>query len=454
MSKNIKLKKGFEINLKGKAQDSISEEIKPDTFALKPTDFPGVQRGKVMVNVGDVVKAGTPVFYDKTMEEVMYASPVSGEVVEIRRGAKRKLLEVVVLADKEIEYEDFGKVSPSDLHSISSEDIKSKIQKSGVWPNIIQRPYGIVANPDDSPKSIFISAFDTHPLAPEAANLFKGDGKYFQTGVEILKKLTQGFVHVNLKANSEVPQVFANAQGAQVNKISGVHPAGNVGIQIHHIDPINKGEIVWTISPFGVIQIGKLFSEGIYDASKVIALTGSEVSNPQYYKTFSGAGVKKFVSGTLSGSHYRIISGNVLTGEKVEEPGHIGFYSNQLTVIPEGDYHELFGWILPSTKKLSFHRGLGLLSFLNPGKEYVLDTNVHGEERAFVNTGNFEKVTPMDIFPTYLLKAILAEDYDEMEALGIYEVIEEDLALCEFIDVSKHDVQAIVREGIDLMIHS
>jgi len=227
-----------------------------------------------------------------------------------------------------------------------------------------------------------------------------------------------------------------------------------VGVQIHHIDPITKGEFVWTISPYGVIQIGKLFAEGIYDASKIIALTGSEVTNPQYYKTYSGAGVKKFVTSTLSGSHNRIISGNVLTGEKVEEEGHIGFYNHQLTVIPEGDYHELFGWIMPSTKKLSFHRGLGLLSFLNPKKEYVLDTNVHGEERAFVSTGSFEQVTPMDIFPTYLLKAILAEDYDEMEALGIYEVIEEDLALCEFIDVSKHDVQAIVREGIDLMIHS
>jgi len=448
MSENIKLRKGFEINLKGQAQTTISEDIKPDTFALKPSDFVGVQRGKAMVAEGDNVKAGTPLFFDKKMADVLYTSPVSGEVVEIRRGAKRKLLEIVLLGDKENEYEDFGKLSASEINKLTAPDAKNKILKSGIWPNILQRPYGIVANPEDTPKSIFISGFDSHPLAPDVAVIFKGEDRNFQTGIDILKKLTNGQVHLTLKANSEVPQVFAMVQGAQVNKISGSHPVGNVGVQIHHIDPVNRGEIVWTLNPYGVIQIGKLFNDGIYDASKVIALTGSEVKNPQYYKTYSGAGIKKFVVDTLNGSNYRIISGNVLTGEKVEESGHLGFYNHQITVIPEGDYHELFGWIIPSTKKLSFHRGLGLLSFLNPKKEYTLDTNIHGEPRAFVNTGNFEKVTPMDIYPTYLLKAILAEDYDEMEALGIYEVIEEDLALCEFIDVSKHDVQAIVREGI------
>jgi Na+-transporting NADH:ubiquinone oxidoreductase subunit A len=453
MSETIKLKKGFEINLEGKPQSTISEEIKPDTFALKPTDFHGVLRGKVLVEEGDTVKAGSPLFFDKKMEEVLFTSPVSGEVVEIRRGAKRKLLEIVVLADKENEYEDFGKHSASEIHNLSKEAVLEKLAKSGVWPSIIQRPYGIIANPVDTPKSIFISGFDTSPLAPDASVLYKGEDKYLQTGIDILKKLTDGTIHLNLEANSEVPTVFSQIQGAQINKFSGPHPAGNVGVQIHHIDPVNKGELVWTLTPYGVIQIGKLFSEGIYDASKIIALTGSQVSEPKYYRTYNGAGIKKFAEGTLKGDHNRIISGNVLTGEKVETSSHLGYYHQQLTVIPEGDYHELFGWILPSTKKLSFHKGLGLLSFLNPKKEYVVDTNLHGEERAFVTTGTFEEVTPMDIYPTYLLKAILAEDYDEMEELGIYEVIEEDLALCEFIDVSKHDVQAIVREGIDLMIN-
>ncbi len=452
MPKNTKLKKGFEINLKGKAKKILSQDIIPDTYALKPTDFTGVQRGKVMVAVGDNVKSGTPLFFDKTMDTVLYTSPVSGEVVEVRRGAKRRLLEIVILADKEMEYEDFGNVSPSDLNNLSGSDAKTKMLKSGVWPNIIQRPYGIVANPDSVPKAIFISGFDTHPLAPDYSILFKGEDSFFQTGVDVLKKLTDGIVHLNLDLQGEVSNVFSQVQGVQINKFSGPHPAGNVGVQIHHIDPMNKGEIAWTVSPYGVTQIGKLFSTGKYDASKIIALTGSEVSDPKYYKTYGGAGIKKFIEGTLSGNHVRVISGNVLTGEKVESNSHLGFYSNQITVIPEGDHHEMFGWIMPGKNKLSYHRALGLFSFLNRKKEYVLHTNLYGGPRAFVTTGSFEEVTPMDILPTYLLKAILAEDYDEMEALGIFEIIEEDLALCEFIDVSKHEVQAIVREGIDLMI--
>lgn len=453
MLKYIKLKKGFNINLKGKAQRTLSEDIQPATFALKPTDFPGVQRGKVLVAEGENVKAGTPVFYDKKMENIMYASPVSGEVVAIKRGEKRKLLEIIILADKEIEFKPYERFSVSDIRNVSRDKVQEMMLRSGVWPNILQRPYGIVANPEDTPKSIFISGFDSHPLAPDYAYIFDGQGKYFQAGLDILKKFTDGDIHLTLEASGEVPRVFSQVRGLEINKISGPHPAGNVGVQIHHINPINKGEIVWTLNPYGVIQIGKLFLNGRYDASKYIAITGSEVKNPQYYKTYSGANIGKFVGDTLSNDHVRIISGNVLTGEKIDKDGHLGFYHHQITVIPEGDHYEMFGWIMPSTKKLSFYRGLGLFSFLNHKKEYTIDTNLQGGPRAFVVTGSFEKVTPMDIYPTYLLKAILAQDYDEMEALGIFEVIEEDLALCEFIDVSKHDVQAIVREGIDLMIH-
>lgn len=453
MSKYIKLKKGFNINLKGKAQKTLSKDIIPATFALKPTDFPGVQRGKVLVSEGDNVKAGTPIFHDKKLEDVLYTSPVSGEVVEVKRGEKRKLLEIVVLADKEIEYESFQSFSVSDINNMLREDAQSLLIKSGVWPNIIQRPYGIVANPEDTPKSIFVSGFDSHPLAPDYGYIFNRQEKYFQSGIEILKKFTAGSTHLTLDASMEVPAVFSQLSGLEINKVSGPHPAGNVGVQIHHIDPINKDDVVWTVNPYGVIQIGKLFTEGRYDASTKIALTGSEVENPQYYSTYSGAAVKNFIENSVSNNHVRIISGNVLTGTAVERNSHLGFYDHQITVIPEGDYHEMFGWIMPSTKKLSFYRGLGLFSFLNRKMEYKLDSNLRGEPRPFVYTGSFEQVTPMDIYPTYLLKAILAEDYDEMEALGIYEVIEEDLALCEFIDISKHDIQSIVREGIDLMIH-
>jgi Na+-transporting NADH:ubiquinone oxidoreductase subunit A len=454
MSKFVKLKKGFDIKLAGKAELKTSTSIQPETFAIKPTDFLGIQRPKVLVKEGDTVKAGTPILFDKKKEKVLYCAPVSGEIVEIKRGEKRKLLEIVILADKAMEYEKFQQYAMSDIPGLSRDVVVDQLLKSGVWPNIIQRPFGIVANPEDSPKAIFISAFDTHPLAPDYDYLFKGEEQYFQAGIKVLKKLTSGAVHLNLNGNTEVSKVFSGATEVVVNKFSGPHPSGNVGVQIHHLDPINKGDIAWTINPFGVIQIGKLFLEGKYDTSKLLAVAGSEIKQPQYYKTYVGASIKKFIENNLKDEHVRYISGNVLTGSKILRDGHVGFYDHLLTVIPEGDEHEFFGWILPTTNKLSFHRAVGLLSFLNPNKEYILTTNTRGEERAFVQTGVFEKVTPMDILPTHLIKAVLAEDYDDMEALGIYEVIEEDLALCEFIDVSKHEIQSILREGIDLIQYS
>ncbi len=448
MSVNIKLKKGFDINLAGKASDTLGD-VKPAAhYAIKPTDFVGMIRPKLLVKEGTQVKAGSPLFHDKGQENAIYAAPVSGEVIEIVRGAKRKVLAVKILPDKEVEYEQFNKYSVSDLSRVSKEDALSQMLKSGVWPNIIQRPFAVVANPADTPKAIFISAFDTNPLAPNVDMMFKGEEKYFQAGVTILNKLTSGAVHLNVNAKKEIPSIFASVQDVTYNKFSGPHPAGNVGVQIHHISPMNKGEVAWTISPYGVIQIGKLFLEGIYDTSRVIAMTGSEVSAPQYYKVKQGVAIENFVS-NIKGDNYRIVSGNVLTGEKVEKDGYLGFYDNMLTVIPEGDHHEFFGWILPTTKKLSVHKAFGL--FGGKKKEYVIDTNMKGQERAFVLTGVYDKVVPMDVLPVYLIKAIMAEDFNEMESLGIYEIAEEDFALCEFVDVSKIEVQKIVRKGLDLM---
>ncbi len=454
MGKFIKLKKGFTINLAGKAAPKVVEPEQPETFVIKPTDFHGIYMPKPVVKEGDTVKAGSALFHDKKHENILFTSPVSGEVVEIKRGEKRKLLEIKILADKKIEYESFPKYSVSDIANLSASDIKSQILKSGIWPSIVQRPFGIVADPGTTPKAIHISAFDTHPLAPEYSILYKGQDQAFQIGVDILKKLTSGSVHVNTHASSELSTVFSQVKGADVNKFSGPHPSGCVGVQIHHLDPINKGDVVWTISPLAVIQIGKLFNQGIYDASRIIAVAGSEVKNPQYYKTYTGASVKKFLNDNLINDHVRVISGNPLTGTAIGKDGHLGFFDQQLSVLPEGDYYEFIGWITPGARKLSFHRSIGLLSFLSPGKERVVDTNTHGEPRAFVQSGVFEQVTPMDILPTHLLKSILAEDIDEMEALGIYEVIEEDLALCEFVDVSKHKVQEILREGLDLVQNS
>jgi Na+-transporting NADH:ubiquinone oxidoreductase subunit A len=452
MSKLVKLKKGFDIKLVGKAEKKISDLPQPETFAIKPTDFLGLQRPKVLVKEGDSVKAGTPILIDKKLDKVIYTAPVSGEVVEIVRGEKRKLLEIKILADKTIEFEQFPKFSSSGLTSVSKNEAQDIMLRSGVWPQIIQRPYGIVANPDDAPRSIFISTFDTHPLAPDYEFIFKGEEQYFQAGISILKKFTMGKIHLGINADNSASSFFNQVTDVVINKFSGPHPAGNVGVQIHHIDPVNKGDVVWTLNPYGVIQIGKLFLEGRYDASKVISINGSEVANPQYYRTFIGANVGTYLKNNLKNDHVRVISGNVLTGNMIDSNGYVGFYHQMVTVIPEGDYHEMFGWILPTTRKLSFHRAFGL--FGTKDKEYVLDTNTRGEERAFVQTGVFEKVVPMDILPVYLLKAILAEDFEEMEALGIYEVIEEDLALCEFIDVSKHNVQEILREGIELLINS
>jgi len=455
MSHTIKLKKGFDINLAGKAEKKIAECDQPETFALKPTDFLGIERPKVMVSEGDTVKAGTPLLFCKMMEDVKYCAPVSGEIVEIKRGEKRKLLEIKILADKEVVSEEFKKFSVSDVTKVEKQEVINLMLQSGVWPNIIQRPYGIVANPQETPKSIFISTFDSHPLSPDYDFTLNGEENYFQAGVDVLKKLTPGSVNLGLNGNGEMSPIFTHIKNAELHKFIGKHPAGNVGVQIHHIDPIAKGDLIWTIGPYGVVQIGKLFLEGKYDASKIIALTGSEVKTPQYYKTYTGACINKFIEHNVNDGEVRFISGNVLTGEKIKSNGYIGFYDQQVTVIPEGKNSEFLGWILPTTQKLSFHKAFGLLSFLNgKDKEYVIDTNLKGEHRAFVQTGVFEKVTPMDVLPTYLIKAIMAEDYDEMEALGIYELIEEDIALCEFVDVSKHDLQKILRNGLELIKNS
>jgi Na+-transporting NADH:ubiquinone oxidoreductase subunit A len=454
MSKLVKLKKGFDIRLAGKAEKQVRDFQPVKTFAIKPTDFIGMQRPKVLVKEGDTVKAGTPLLFDKKMDKVQFVAPVSGEIVEIKRGEKRKLLEIKILADSVIEFESFQKYSSSEIQAASREKIIDHLTASGVWPQLIQRPFGIIANPADTPKSIFISGFDTHPLAPDYNVLLKGQEEAFKTGIDILKKLTKGKIHLGVPAEEAVPSVFANLQQVQVNKFSGPHPSGNVGVQIHHIDPIGKGDIIWTINPYGVVQIGKLFLKGIYDASKIIAITGSEATKACYTHTYVGACVDSFVAGNIKSNNVRVVSGNPLTGQKINLDGYLSFYDHQLTILPEGNYYEFLGWMKPTSNKLSYHKALGLFSFLYPKKEFVLDTNTRGEARAFVSTGVFESVTPMDIFPVYLMKAIMAEDFDDMEELGIYEVIEEDLALCEFVDVSKHPVQELVRKGIELIQYS
>ncbi|MCK5765472.1 MAG: Na(+)-translocating NADH-quinone reductase subunit A [Bacteroidales bacterium] len=444
MSNTFSIRKGLDIKLLGEAEKTI-KEIPTKVCAIKPPDFHGVFP-KLLVKEGDEVKAGTPLFYNKYKENILFTSPVSGKVREIRRGAKRVLLEVSVDAAPDQEFVDFGAADPNSLDKAA---IVEKMLKSGVWPFVRQRPYSIIANPDDDPKAIMIPAFDSAPLSPDFDLIVEGQETDFQAGVDALKKLTGGKVYLNI-SDKQSSQVFNNAKGVEINTFSGPHPAGNVSTQISRISPLNRGEVVWYLRPQEVLSIGRLFTQGKLDPSRVIALTGSEIESPVYYKTILGADISGMTDGNVKEGKLRYISGNALTGTKIEKTGFVGFYDSQITVIPEGDHYEFLGWALPGLKKFSFYHTF--LSWMMPRKKYRINTNYHGGERGFVLTGKFEQVFPLNIYPMQLIKSIMIEDIDQMENLGIYEVDEEDFALCEFISTSKINIQKIVRDGLNLMV--
>ena len=431
--------------MEGKADNILIPEERPGRYGIKPIDFPGLVP-KLSVKPGDQVKAGSPLFYDKQHPEVLFTSPVSGEVHDVVRGEKRKILEVIVNASGD-EYLQFGAADPS---SLDRDKIREKILASGLWPAIRQRPYNIVANPADTPKSIFISGFDSAPLDADLDFIIDHRPvELYKIGLKVLQKLTDGKLHLGLGDNT-CSSVLKESEGVEIHYFSGPHPSGNVGIQIHHVDPVNKGEVVWYMNLQDVVNLGALFKEGRYNPERIIAIAGPEVTKPRYHRTRTGADISTIVKGNISGDNVRFISGNVLTGTKIPQDGFLGYYDSTLTCITEGDYYEFFGWVLPGFNKFSFSRTF--LTWMMPWKKYKLDTNMHGGERAFVMTGQYEQVLPMDIYPMHLLKAILAEDIDRMEQLGIYEVAAEDFALCEFICSSKIEIQSIVRKGLDLMI--
>ncbi|MCD8173325.1 MAG: Na(+)-translocating NADH-quinone reductase subunit A [Alistipes sp.] len=448
MSKTIKLKRGLDIKLQGEAERNISEALPAVTYGISPSDFEGVVP-KLLVREGDAVRAGSPLFFDKNRPEVLFASPVSGKVSAVVRGEKRKILNIVVEADQKQDYEKFD-VKP--LERCGRQDVTELLLRSGLWAFIIQRPYGVIANPEDAPKAIFISGFDSAPLAPDMNFALKDQTDNLRKGIDALKKLTTGRVHLGLRAGDD--GVISMLTNAEQTTFSGPHPAGNVGVQIHHIDPVNKGEVVWTVDIQNVAIIGRLFNQGIVDMTRVYAVTGSEVVKPAYVRSVACAPVGTLLKGNVKtqedGGSVRIISGNVLTGRTTAADGYVSYSANQITVIPEGDKYEFIGWAMPRLGKFSVSRAY--FSWLCPNKRYRLDTNLNGGHRPYVLTGLFEKYVPMDIYPLYLIKAILAGDIDKMENLGIYEVVEEDLALCEFVDPSKNEIQKTVREGINLMI--
>ena len=445
MSNIIKLKRGLDIQLLGAAEKTLSKLPMAAHYAVVPSDYIGVTP-KLLVKVGDVVMAGTPLFFDKNNPEVLFVSPVSGVVDAVNRGDKRKILEIVVTPDANQEYKQF---EIQDLAKASRQEVIDTILNSGLWPMMIQRPFGVIASMSDMPKAIFVSSFETAPLAADLNFILEGQNKNIQKGIDVLKKLTEGKVHLSLLQGNEA--AFNELNGVEKHTFAGAHPAGNVGVQIHNIDPINKGEVVWTIDIQNLAILGKFFSTGKVDMSKKIAIAGSELIEPKYVSIITGAAIESIVNDkSCKQQNVRIINGNPLSGKSVSKSGYFAPYSNQISVIPEGDNYELFGWAMPRLQKFSVSRTY--FSWLMPSKKYALDTNLNGGERPFILSGLYEKYLPMDIYPVYLIKAIIANDIDKMENLGIYEVIEEDLALCEFVDPSKIEMQQILRDGITAMI--
>ena len=446
MSLNISLKRGLKLNLKGSPDKVYAPLQVSDEYVVKPTDF-HLLTPKLVVKENDKVKAGDTLFYDKYNDKIKFSAPVSGSVKEIVRGQKRRILKVVIKADKDIKYKSF-EVGNSD--QLSRDQIIETMLEAGVWPFVRQRPYDIIANPKDMPKAIFISAFNSTPLSIDNDFALYGMEELFQKGINYIRKLTNGKTHLNIDGSINASTVFTSAKGVQINKFSGPHPSGNVGVQIHHIDPINKHDVVWYLDPQDVIIIARLFDQGTYDVSRIVALAGPQVKKPRYYRCISGANVSNLVLDNVKDGNNRFISGDIFSGDKIDENGSLGFYHTSVLVIEEGNKQEFLGWMLPGFNKFSTSRTF--FSWLSPNKKYTLDANMHGEERAYVMTGEYEKVLPMDIYPSHLIKSIMVEDIELMEQLGIYEVAPEDFALCEFVCTSKINVQQIIRDGLDLLI--
>ena len=444
MSKDIRIKKGLDIKLVGEAEKNTTNISLSSVYAVKPEDFHGIVP-KLVAKEGAEVKAGDTLFYSKSDERILFPSPVSGKVVEVIRGARRKVLTVKIEADKNQVHKDFG---TKNADSMSAEEVKNHLFTSGCWPFVKQRPYDVVANPNHAPKAIFISAYASAPLAADLDFTLKGKEAELQVAVTAISKLIEGKVHVSVGANSNSP--LSGLKGIELHKVSGPHPSGNISTQIAQIDPINKGEVVWVVTPQDLVVIGELFLTGKLNVTRTIALTGSQFSKPQYVTAIAGATVSDVTANNLEDNNTRIISGNVLSGKEVKADEFLGYYDNQVTAIPEGDDYEFFGWNKPIFNKISASRAL-TFSWLTPKKKYDLNTNTNGEHRAFVVTGSYEQVFPLDIYPMQLLKAFMYKDLDEMEALGGYEIAPEDFALTEFICVSKQPHQQIIREGLDLM---
>jgi len=450
MVRVIKIKKGLNINLKGKSQAIKKHTVLSQDYTLFPDDFPGFIP-KVAVKQGDPVQVGTPVLFDKNRPEIKIVAPVSGEALAVNRGEKRKLLNIVIRSDGKNSCENFGK---KDINTLSPETIKSILAEAGIMVFIRQRPYDIVADPNDTPRDIFVPGFYSAPLAPDLDFILENQEEDFQTGLDALAALTPGKVYLGISTATR-NVCLTNARNVETVVFEGPHPAGNAGVQANHIRPVSKGDIVWTIDPAHVLFIGRLFNKGVIDFSRWVALTGSEIKPEKraYYSMLPGVCIEDWVkTGTESANeHLRYISGNVLTGAAIAYDGSLHACDSQLTVIPEGDQtNEFLGWITPGFGKFSASRTFpSFFTNLFSKKEYTIDARIKGGRRSMIMSNEWDKVFPMDILPEFLIRAIITRDVEKMENLGIYEVAPEDFALCEFVDTSKMELQAIVREGLD-----
>ena len=449
MSQNIVLKKGLNIPISGEAELRVSKAIAPGITAVRPTDFKGLLP-RLLVKEGDSVLCGSPVIADKKNPDILLTSPVSGTVKALVRGEKRKLLAVLIESDGAQKCVDFGVKDPS---AMDAGQVKAALLESGLWPWIIQRPYGIIADPSVRPSGIFVSAFDSAPLAADADFCFADEIKNIQAGINAVAKLTDGEVHVSYNADGDPASTLRKLTGVHAHFFKGKHPAGNVGVQISHIKPICKGDTVWTVSLLGLAAIGKLFTKGRYDVRRKVAVCGPMAIEPSYVETLPGMPMKELAGFYGSNAaEVRFVSGNVLSGSNEGVDGYLGYFSNQVTLLREGTERELLGWLRPLRWK-QFSTDHSYFSWLMPKRKYDMDTNLHGGPRAFLmNDGYYAKVLPMDIYPIYLTKACLAGEIEKMEQFGIYEVLPEDLAVCEFVDPSKNNIQEIIEKGIDLMI--
>lgn len=448
MANLIKTKRGLDIQISGKAEEVIGKVLISETIAIIPDQYQGITP-KVLVKEGDEVKVGTAVFRNKTFEEMNFVSPVSGKVLAVNRGERRKVLSITIENDFKNTYVSFQNTS---LDKLKPEEIKQLLLQSGLWTYIKQRPYDVIANPNKTPKAIFVSGFDSAPLAPNYKFLFAGQMNDFQTGIDSLVKLTGLKVQLGIKNGDDT---FANVKNVNITAYEGPHPIGNVGIQINKVNPVNKGEVVWTLNAQDVLFIGRLFNQGKVDLMRTVAISGPEVVKAQYVKTVFGTEISTLIKGNVTmGIEHRYISGNVLSGNQQSLRGCIDPYATQITVIKEGkNVHEMFGWAMPRFNKFSVSGTYfsNILQKVFGKKNFEFDARVLGGERAIIMSGEYDKVLPMDLLTEFLIKSMIARNIDKMELLGAYEIAPEDVALCEFVCTSKLPLQSIVRDALDNM---